>query len=101
MLPYLIRRLGQALVLLLIVSMLGFAILHLAPGGPLSQFALSSQMSPEDIARISHQLGLDRPLPVQYADWLWRMLQGDWEPPTGTAARCSTSSARISGPPSS
>ena len=78
MLPYLIRRLGQALVLLLIVSMLGFAILHLAPGGPLSQFALSSQMSPEDIARISHQLGLDRPLPVQYADWLWRMLQGDW-----------------------
>lgn len=78
MLPYLIRRLGQALMLLLIVSMLGFAILHLAPGGPLSQFALSSQMSPEDIARISQQLGLDRPLPVQYADWLWRMLQGDW-----------------------
>ena len=53
MFPYLLRRLGQALVLLLIVSMLGFAILHLAPGGPLSQFALSSQMSPEDIARIA------------------------------------------------
>ena len=78
MLPYLIRRLGQGLVLLFIVSMLGFAILHLAPGGPLSQFALSSQMSPEDLARISHPPGLDPPLPVQSAAWAWRKLQGDW-----------------------
>jgi len=78
MAPFLIRRLAQALLLLLLVSMIGFAILHLAPGGPLSQFALSSNMSQEDLDRISSQLGLDRPLPVQYADWLWRMLQGDW-----------------------
>jgi len=75
---FLINRLGQALLLLAIVSMLGFAILHLAPGGPLSQFALSSQMTQEDLDRITRQLGLDRPLPVQYADWLWRMLRGDW-----------------------
>jgi peptide/nickel transport system permease protein len=75
---YLVNRLGQAVLLLFIVSMLGFAILHLAPGGPLSQFALSSQMTQEDLDRITSQLGLDRPLPVQYADWLWRMLRGDW-----------------------
>ncbi|MFA6965419.1 MAG: diguanylate cyclase, partial [Bosea sp. (in: a-proteobacteria)] len=36
---FLVQRLMQALLLLLIVSMIGFAILHLAPGGPMSQFA--------------------------------------------------------------
>ncbi|MGL4285742.1 MAG: ABC transporter permease [Phreatobacter sp.] len=78
MAKFALQRLGQAVVLLLLVSMIGFAILHLAPGGPLSQFALSSQMSQEDLDRIASQLGLDRPLPVQYLDWLWRMLRGDW-----------------------
>jgi peptide/nickel transport system permease protein len=75
---YAFERLIQAAILLLLVSMIGFAILHLAPGGPLSQFALSSQMSQEDLDRIAQQLGLDRPLPVQYLDWLGRMLTGDW-----------------------
>jgi peptide/nickel transport system permease protein len=68
----------QALLLLLIVSMIGFAILHLAPGGPLSQFAAGGEMNQEDLDRIAEQLGLNRPLPIQYAEWLWRMLSGDW-----------------------
>jgi peptide/nickel transport system permease protein len=75
---YIANRLMQAMLLLLIVSALGFAILHLAPGGPLSQFAVSSQMTAEDLARITKQLGLDRPLPIQYLDWFGRMLAGDW-----------------------
>jgi len=75
---YVVNRLMQAMLLLVIVSALGFAILHLAPGGPLSQFAVSSQMSQEDLVRITKQLGLDRPLPVQYLDWFGRMLSGDW-----------------------
>jgi peptide/nickel transport system permease protein len=75
---FLVQRLMQALVLLLIVSMIGFAILHLAPGGPLSQFAASGEMSQEDLDRLVEQLGLNRPLPIQYAEWLWRMLRGDW-----------------------
>ncbi len=75
---YLVRRLGQAAVLLLLVSMIGFAILHLAPGGPMAQYAMGSNMSQEDLDRIAAQLGLDRPLPVQYAEWLWRMLGGNW-----------------------
>jgi peptide/nickel transport system permease protein len=75
---YVANRLIQAVLLLVIVSALGFAILHLAPGGPLAQFAVSSQMSQEDLARISRQLGLDRPLPIQYLDWFGRMLTGDW-----------------------
>jgi peptide/nickel transport system permease protein len=75
---FLLRRFGQAVLLLFIVSMIGFAILHLAPGGPLSQFAASGDMSQEDLDRIAEQLGLNRALPIQYAEWLWRMLAGDW-----------------------
>src|SRR5258705_2640587 len=75
---YVANRLMQAMLLLVIVSALGFAILHLAPGGPLSQFAVSSQMSQEDLARVPGQLGLDPPLPIQYLDWFGRMLRGDW-----------------------
>lgn len=78
MIGFLIRRLGQSLLLLLIVSVIGFAILHLAPGGPLSQFAAGGDMTQADLDRIAEQLGLNRPLPVQYAEWLWRMLSGDW-----------------------
>jgi peptide/nickel transport system permease protein len=65
-------------VLLVLVSVIGFAVLHLAPGGPLSQYALTPGMSQADLDRIAHQLGLDRPLPVQYADWFWRLALGDW-----------------------
>ncbi len=75
---FLLQRLMQALLLLLIVSMIGFAILHLAPGGPMSQFAAGGEMTQEDLDRIAEQLGLNRALPVQYAEWLWRMLRGDW-----------------------
>ncbi|MEN2980534.1 ABC transporter permease [Tistrella bauzanensis] len=75
---YLLRRGGQAVVLLLLVSVIGFGILHLAPGGPLSQFVLSSNMAQEDIDRVTRQLGLDRPFLLQYADWLARMVVGDW-----------------------
>jgi len=75
---YLLRRAVQAVVILLLVSMIGFVILHLAPGGPLSQFANSGDLTPADVARIERTFGLDRPLPVQYLDWLGRMLTGDW-----------------------
>jgi len=75
---FLLQRLMQALLLLFIVSMIGFAILHLAPGGPLSQFAAGGDMTQADLDRLAEQLGLNRPLPIQYAEWFWRMLRGDW-----------------------
>ncbi len=78
MMRYLLRRLGQSLVLLWLVSVIGFAILHLAPGGPLAEFANIPGMSSADLARIAHQMGLDAPLPVQYARWLAHILRGDW-----------------------
>lgn len=78
MIRYLLRRLGQSLILLWLVSMIGFGILHLAPGGPLAQFANIPGMSSADLARIAHQMGLDAPLPLQYWHWLVQMLGGDW-----------------------
>ena len=78
MLRYILSRFGQSLLLLLIVSFIGFAVLNLAPGGPLSQFALSPGMTQEQIDKIAAQMGLDRPLIVQYFDWLRHMLVGDW-----------------------
>ena len=78
MLTYLLGRIGQNLILLVLVSIIGFAVLHLAPGGPLAQFALVPGMSQADIARIAAQMGLDRPLPVQYWDWFTHLVRGDW-----------------------
>lgn len=78
MVRFLASRLLQSLLLLWIVSMIGFGVLHLAPGGPLAQFALVPGMSQADIARIAAQMGLDRPLPVQYWEWFSRLFTGDW-----------------------
>jgi peptide/nickel transport system permease protein len=78
MLRFLLGRLGQSLVLLLIISLIGFCVLMLAPGGPMSKFALTPGISKADLDRIAHQMGLDRPILVQYLDWLWGLVRGDW-----------------------
>lgn len=78
MLRYLAGRLWQSLILLLLVSVIGFAVLNLAPGGPLSQYTLTPGMTKEALDRIAEQMGLNRPLPIQYLDWLWHLVRGDW-----------------------
>lgn len=78
MLRFLLGRLGQSLVLFLIVSLIGFCVLMLAPGGPMSKFALTPGISKADLDRIAHEMGLDRPIFIQYADWLWVLVRGDW-----------------------
>jgi peptide/nickel transport system permease protein len=78
MLRYALRRLGQSIVLLVLVSMIGFAVLHLAPGGPLAQFAMSPGMSVAQMQKIAHQMGLDQPLPIQYGVWAGHIIGGDW-----------------------
>ena len=75
---FLLGRLWQSAILLLLVSLIGFMVLHLAPGGPLSQFALTPGMTKETLDRIAEEMGLNRPLFVQYLDWLWSLLCGDW-----------------------
>ena len=72
---YLVRRLLQTGVLLLVVSLVVFALVTQAPGGP--GILLDRNMAPEDIARMRALLGLDQPLPVQYVRWLGQVLVGN------------------------
>jgi len=78
MLRFLLGRFTQIVVLLVIVSLIGFFILNLIPGGPLAQYALDPGMTQEDLERLKEQLGLNRPIWVQYLDWAWRLVRGDW-----------------------
>lgn len=76
MLRYLLRRLVLTLPVLLGVATLVFSLIHLIPGDP-AQAMLGDGASPEDIAQLRQQLGLDRPLLVQYAAFLQGLLRGD------------------------
>ncbi|WP_219213987.1 ABC transporter permease [Variovorax boronicumulans] len=75
---FLLRRLSTVAILLLGVSVLGFLILNLAPGGPLSLLTATGDMSQEDINRLAAQMGLNDSLPVQYMRWAGNLLAGDW-----------------------
>jgi len=75
---FVVRRIGQTIPLLLIVSVLVFALIHAIPGGPLTLYLENPNVRPEDIARLRRQMGLDRPLPAQYVSWLWSFVRGDW-----------------------
>lgn len=66
---YILRRLFLLLPLMFGLSVVMFTIVHLAPGDPALAFASESSLDPQNLARIHQQLGLDRPLPVQY--WIW------------------------------
>src|SRR5262245_41657129 len=75
---FLVRRIAQTVPLLLVVSVLVFALIHAAPGGPIELYLENPNVRPEDIARLRRELGLDRPLPVQYVAWLSAFVRGDW-----------------------
>jgi peptide/nickel transport system permease protein len=77
MLNYTIRRTFQALPLLLLISVMMFLILNKMPGGPLAAYMQNPHITAADIARLKHNFGLDRPLYVQYLDWLGHALRGD------------------------
>lgn len=73
-----LRRVLHAVPLLLILSLVLFGVLHLAPGGPLSTYLENPNVRPVDIERLRHAMGLDRPLGVQYVSWLAAFVRGDW-----------------------
>lgn len=66
---YLLRRLPSAVLVLFAASVLIFLLLRLVPGDPATILA-GNDATPESIAAIRHQLGLDRSVPVQYLSWL-------------------------------
>jgi ABC-type dipeptide/oligopeptide/nickel transport system permease component len=87
--PFLLRRLVAAVPVLFGVSLLAFSMTHLTPGDPVA-IMLGERATAEDVARLRTELGLDRPLPVQYGTFLVRALRGD----LGTSLRSGQPVAR-------
>jgi peptide/nickel transport system permease protein len=75
MFGYIVRRLGHAAITLVIVTVVTFLLVSLAPGGFVIESAIG--MSPEDLARIRTNLGLDLPVHVQYWRWATGLVRGD------------------------
>jgi ABC-type dipeptide/oligopeptide/nickel transport system permease component len=73
---YALRRLLLAVPVLFGVSVLVFAVLHLAPGDP-AAIMLGAQATKEDVQRLHRDLGLDQPLVIQYLHWIGQVARGD------------------------
>lgn len=80
MTAYILRRIAQAIPIALLTSLVVFLMLHLAPGDPVTMIlgAQSRDLSEEDFARVRETLGLNKPLLVQYIDWLGGIVRGDF-----------------------
>lgn len=76
MIKYLLRRLLWLPLLLIIVTMITYALGLYGPGDP-AKIAMGQHYDPETAARVRHELGLDRPFFVQYTDYVWGFLHGD------------------------
>jgi len=75
---FLLRRLASLVPLLIGISLLLFAVIHLAPGGPLDFYADNPGVTPQALAEMKAALGLDQPIHIQYFDWIKAFLQGQW-----------------------
>jgi peptide/nickel transport system permease protein len=76
MLRFLLQRLAAVLPVLLVVSIVVFLILRLSPGDPAAVIAGNSATT-QEVEMVREQLGLNRPLLVQYGIWLGKVVQGD------------------------
>ena len=78
---YIIRRLLQSLIVVFLVTMIVFLLVRLLPGDPIlvyvSRDQLSGAVAQETIDALRHEYGLDRPMPVQYVTWIWKVLHLD------------------------
>ncbi|MCL2122016.1 MAG: ABC transporter permease [Clostridiales bacterium] len=76
MLAYSIRRFWQSLLVLIIVTMCAFLLVRLAPGNP-ARLILPDEATEEQVRLMEIKLGLDKPLPVQYWNYIMDLLRGD------------------------
>ncbi len=78
---YIIRRLLQSLIVVLLVTIMVFLLVRLLPGDPIlvyvSRDELAGGVAQETIDALRHEYGLDRSLPVQYVTWIWKVLHLD------------------------
>jgi peptide/nickel transport system permease protein len=78
MTQYILRRILQALPLLIIISFTVFILMNLIPGGPLAAYQNNPDITAEDLERLKKELGLDAPIHVRYVNWLFAVVRGDW-----------------------
>ena len=76
MFRYILLRIALAVPTIILVSVLVFLMLYLTPGDPASIYVGDRQATPERLAQVRHEMGLDRPILVQYADFATGMLRG-------------------------
>jgi peptide/nickel transport system permease protein len=76
MVSFLLRRTGLALLTLVLLSLIVFGAAHILPGD-VGRRILGPFADPGAVTRLDHELGVDRPLPVQYLSWLGGALKGD------------------------
>lgn len=74
---YILRRLLLMVPVLFGVTIIVFLVIWLIPGDP-AKAILGTFATPDNVAKLNHDLGLDKPLPVQYLIWLGNVLQGDF-----------------------
>lgn len=74
---FLARRVGTAALVLLVITIIVFVLTRVIPSDPAVVYA-GPKAPPEELARIREKLGFDRPLPVQYFEYLVGLLTGDW-----------------------
>lgn len=77
MTSYIVNRVLATIPVLIIVTLVLFILLRITPGDPV-QIEFGLDLAPEQVELIRHDLGLDRPIFVQYGDWVSRMFQGDF-----------------------
>jgi peptide/nickel transport system permease protein len=75
---YLERRVIHGLLLLVAVSVFCFCFSALAPGNFFDEMKLNPQISPDTIAALRSQYGIDQPLPLRYARWVKSVVRGEW-----------------------
>ncbi|KMY53109.1 peptide ABC transporter permease [Bacillus sp. FJAT-27231] len=76
MFAYTIRRLSMLIPVLLGMTLIVFSLIHAIPGSP-AQILLGQQASPEAVAALTKEMGLDRPLYIQFIDYLKNLITGD------------------------
>lgn len=74
---YILKRTLQAIPMLIFISILSFLLIKMAPGDPVRSY-VTPNMSAEDVERVRVNLGLDKPVPMQYVAWLKNVLKGDF-----------------------
>jgi len=75
-LKYVIRRIIISIPIIIGITLIVFSILHLAPGDPV-KIMLGQRATPELVEKLRHEMGLDKPIYVQYFTWLSHVIKGD------------------------